>query len=80
MLGLGTVAVMIAMARERWALRWLGGLSAPLWVADVDSLVLLFLPFALFQQTFAGLAALGLYAAASFAVVQQRLIGLVRAR
>ncbi|HEY0315241.1 MAG TPA: hypothetical protein VGC28_03140 [Sphingomonas sp.] len=79
-LGLVTVAVMIAMARERWTLRRLGGLSAPLWVADVDSLVLLFLPFALVQQTFPGLAALGLYAAASFAVIQQRLIGLARTR
>jgi hypothetical protein len=77
-LGLGTVAVMVATARERWALRRLGGLSAPLWVADVDALVLLFLPFALVQQTLPGLAALGAYAAASFAIVQQRLIGLAR--
>lgn len=76
--GLCTVAVMIATARERWALRRLGGLSAPIWVADVDALVLLFLPFALVQQTLPGLAALGLYAAASFAIVQQRLIGLAR--
>jgi hypothetical protein len=77
-LGAGTVAIMVAMARERWALRRLGGLSAPLWVADVDALVLLFLPFALVQQTLPGLAVLGAYAAASFAVVQQRLIGLAR--
>jgi len=69
---------MVATARERWALRRLGGLSAPLWVADVDALVLLFLPFALVQQTLPGLAALGLYAASSFAIVQQRLIGLAR--
>jgi hypothetical protein len=40
--------------------------------------VLLFLPFALVQQTLPGLAALGAYAAASFAIVQQRLIGLAR--
>jgi hypothetical protein len=77
-LGLGTVAIMVATARERWALRRLGGLSAPLWVADADALVLLFLPFALIEQTFAGLAALGLYAAASFAIIQQRLIRLAQ--
>jgi hypothetical protein len=76
--GIATIAVMIAMARERWALRRIGGLSAPLWVADADALALLFLPFALVQQTLPGLIALGLYAAASFTVVQHRLVGAAR--
>jgi hypothetical protein len=79
-LGVGIIAVMAAAARERRALRFLGGPSAPLWIADVDAQVLLFLPFALIQQTLPGLAALGFYAAASFAVVQHRLIGFARAR
>ncbi|WBO23658.1 hypothetical protein [Sphingomonas abietis] len=79
-LGAGTVAIMIAMARERWALRRLGGLSAPLWVADVDALALLFVPFALVTQTMAGLTALGLYAAASFAIVQHRLVAFAGSR
>ena len=55
---------MAAMARERLVLRLLGdGARAPAWGADVDALVLLFVPFALAEQTMAGLAALGLYAA-----------------
>ncbi len=78
LLGGGTVAVMIAMARERWALRRLSGLSAPLWIADADALTLLFIPFAALSQTLPGLAALGLYACASFAIVQQRLMGYAR--
>jgi hypothetical protein len=77
-LAIGTIAVMTAAARERCALRWIGGPSAPLWIADVDALVLLFLPFALIQQTLPGLAMFGLYASASFAVIQQRLIGFSR--
>jgi hypothetical protein len=72
-IGAGTVAVMLAMGRERWTLRRLSGLSAPMWVADADALALLFVPFALVTQTLPGLAALGLYAAASFAIIQQRL-------
>ena len=79
-LGVATVAVMLAEARERLALRLLGsGARPPAWVADVDALVLLFVPFALAQQMLAGLAALGLYAAASFGAVQHRLLGLARA-
>ena len=74
-LGVATVAVMLAEARERLALRLFGGDAvAPGWIADVDALVLLFLPFALAQQTLAGLLALGVYAAASFGAVQQRLL------
>jgi len=74
-LGVATVAVMLAEARERLALRLFGGeAGAPGWIADVDALVLLFLPFALAQQTLAGLLALGVYAAASFGAVQQRLL------
>ena len=80
-LGVATVAVMLAEARERVALRLLGvGAGPPAWVADVDALVLLFVPFALAQQTLAGLAALGLYAAASFGAVQHRLLRLARAK
>ncbi|HLZ79503.1 MAG TPA: hypothetical protein VKQ09_09205, partial [Sphingomonas sp.] len=74
-LGIGIAAVMAAMARERLVLRLLGdGARAPAWGADVDALALLFVPFALAQQTLAGLAALGLYAAGSFAMVQHRLV------
>ena len=80
-LGVATVAVMFAEARERLALRLLGaGARPPGWVADVDALVLLFAPFALAQQTLAGLAALGLYAAASFGAVQHRLLRIARIR
>ncbi len=80
-LGIATVAVMAAMARERLVLRLLGdGVRPPTWAADVDALALLFVPFAMVQQTLPGLAALGLYAAASFALVQQRLIQRARER
>jgi hypothetical protein len=80
-LGIGTVAVMAAMARERLALRVLGdGVRAPGWTADVDALVLLFMPFAFLQQTLAGMAALGLYAAISFAFTQDCLVRSVRQR
>lgn len=79
-LGIGIAAVMVAMARERLVLRLLGdGVRAPAWGADVDALVLLFVPFALAQQTMAGLVALGLYAAGSFAMVQHRLVKRARA-
>ncbi len=79
-LGVATVAVVLAEARERMALRLLGaGARPPGWIADVDALLLLFLPFALAQQTLAGLAALGVYAAASFAAVQHRLLACARA-
>jgi hypothetical protein len=80
-LGIGTVAVMAAMARERLALRLLGGRALPpVWSADVDALALLFIPFAVLQQSLPGLVALGLYAAASFAVVQHRLVRLIGVR
>jgi hypothetical protein len=80
-LGVAIIAVMAAMARERLVLRLLGdGARAPAWGADVDALTLLFVPFALAQQTLVGLAALGLYAAGSFAVVQHRLVERARAR
>ncbi len=74
-LAIVTVAVMLATARERLALDRLGdGVASPGWIADADALVLLFVPFALGQQTLAGLIALCLYAAGSFAAVQQRVL------
>lgn len=80
-LGIGIVAVMAAMARERLALRLLGdGPRSPGWTADVDALTLLFIPFVFIQQTLAGLAVLGLYAAASFAVTQHRLVRAARGK
>jgi hypothetical protein len=78
-LGVATIAVMLAAARERLALRVLGGGARPPgWIADVDALVLLFVAFALAQQTLAGLVALCVYAAASFAAVQHRLLVFAR--
>ena len=79
-LGIGIAAVMAAMARERLVLRLLGdGVRTPAWGADADALALLFVPFALAQQTMVGLGALGLYAAGSFAMVQHRLVKRARA-
>jgi hypothetical protein len=80
-LGAATVAVMFAKVRERLALRLLGaGRLPPAWVADADALALLFIPFALVQQSLVGLAVLCLYAAASFGAVQHRLLENARAK
>lgn len=80
-LGIGTMLAMAAMARERLALRLLGqGAQPPGWAADADALALLFIPFALAQQTLPGLGALACYAALSFAAIQHRLLGTAKER
>ena len=82
-LGVATIAVIAGGGARAAGVCGLlgGGARPPAWAADVDALVMLFLPFALAQQTLAGLAALGLYAAVSFGGVSAPAAGvLARAR
>lgn len=72
-LGIVTIAALGAEARERHLLDRLGAGPAPGWIADGDALVLLFAVGAAARQPLPILAALALYAAASFAAVQHRL-------
>jgi hypothetical protein len=79
LLALATVAVMAALAREKASWRIVARDTVlPFWVADADALVLLFAPFALASQCFVGMAALAVYAASSFGVVQSRLLRALR--
>lgn len=65
------LAAMAALAGERRILARLpGGLSPP-WIASADGLAWAMLPFAVAGYWLAGLVALALYAAASFAFVQR---------
>lgn len=65
------IGAMAALAGERRILARLpGGLSPP-WIASIDGLAWAMLPFAIGGYWLAGLIALALYAAASFAFVQR---------
>jgi len=68
-----TIAAMLALRNERAMLARTGGSSGPVWLASVDSLIWGFLPFAVIGEWRTGLAALALYALASFAFVQRLL-------
>ena len=71
-LGVATIAAAAAARRERRLLARLAGGLAPGWIADGDALVLLFAAAAAAAAPLPGLAALALYAAASFAAVQHQ--------
>lgn len=68
-----TILALAAGARERRLLRRFAGLRSPGWAADGDALVLLFGVVAAAGQSLIGLLALVVYAALSFAGIQDRL-------
>ena len=73
--GHGLVAAVVAGALVALDLHRRGALGLlPRWIADADALVLLFVPFALFGQPAAGLAAMALYAFVSLIGAQVRTV------
>lgn len=77
--GLITLAMAALVGEQRILKRLPGGL-APIWIASLDGLIWVMLPFALIGKWLPGLIALALYALASFFVVQREVADRVAGR